>query len=128
MNATANRANMDIILPDLCIGSIALKGQKILARGKRASATPGHRSTLIPPFSPRMGEDARRADEGCVWGPFRKVVGSCFLHFHLSSSFFCVTANQFETLLQLPIVRRAATHFNVIAVSRRNHTAIATFP
>ena len=54
------------------------------------------------------------------------VLAFCNFTFHWP--FFRATASRFETLLQLPIASRSATHFNVIVVSRRNRTAIATFP
>jgi hypothetical protein len=62
--------------------------------------------------------------------PAPGVKGSvlAFCNFTFHCPFFRATASRFETLLQLPIASRSATHFNVIVVSRRNRTAIATFP
>ena len=48
-----------------------------------------------------------------VKGP---VLTLCTFTFH--RAFFRAAASRFETLLQLPMTRRSATHFKVIVVSR----------
>ena len=57
-----------------------------------------------------------------------KGSGITFLFFTLHGAFFRATASRFDTLLQLPIARPSTTHYNVIVLSCRNRTAIATFP
>ena len=54
------------------------------------------------------------------------VLTFCTFTFH--RAFFRAAASRFETLLQLPMTRRSATHFKVIVVSRRSRPARTTFP